>query len=192
MKALAFHIGYLLIAVTFVCSCSTKLISIHGYNNDYDKLSELGRAKIHTLTNFNILENAEVYVVAPVSLKEEIARHSKSVVVLYSTTCNSSDCQTISSYEKFAADNGYRLFLTMISYEGVEQAIAQNPTSPIFVVDNDYYKENRRFIYERYFLNDLIGYPTHTKYKDIPDEMENARLFFYEEGRLVNVLDRIP
>ena len=192
MKTFTFRIGQLLIAATFICSCNTKLISIHGYNNDYDKLSESGKSRIHTLTSFRILENAEVYVVDPVSLKEEIARHPKSLVVLYSTNCNSSSCQTISSYEKFASNNGYHLFLTMISYEGVEQAIAQNPTCPIFVVDNDYYNEKRRFIYERYFLNDLIDYPTHTKYKDIPDEMENARLFFYENGKLVNVSKEIP
>ena len=192
MRAFAFQIGHLLVAAAFICSCNTRLISIHGYYNDYDKLSESGKAKIHTFTSFNTMENAEVYVINPVSLKEEIARHPKSLLAIYSTGCDSSVCQTISSYEKFASNNGYHLFLTMISYEGVEQAIAQNPTCPIFVVDNDYYNENRRFIYERYFLNDLIDYPTHTRYKDIPDQMENARLFFYENGKLVNVSKEIP
>ena len=192
MKTFGFRIGRLLIATTFICSCCTGLISIQGYYNDYDKLSESGKAKVHTLTSFNNLKDAEVYVIDPVTLKEEIAKHPMSIVVMYSTGCNSSTCQSISSYEKFATDNGYHLFLTMISYEGVEQAIAQNPTCPIFVVDNNYYNENRRFIYERYFLNDLIDYPTHTKYKDIPDEMENARLFFYENGKLVNVSREIP
>ncbi len=188
----AFRLICFVTVLTACHACNTRLIVVYGYDNDYHKLNDSMKALVHPLTSFDSLEVGRVYMINPELLKAELAHHPKSLVRLYSKGCNFPTCQQNPFCEQFADENGYRLFLIMTSYDALEQSIKQNPTHPLFVIDNDYYKENRRFIYERYFLNDLVGYPTRTRYKDIPEKYVKASLFMYEYDKFVDVLDVLP
>lgn len=187
------HLFVVCTVLVIFIGCNVKLIVIEGYTNDYDKLNDSLKALVHPLVNFDSLEAENIYLITPELLKAELARHEKSIVyIFYGEGCNSEFCRKpISFYEQFAADGGCQLFVVLTSYLPVEQAVTQKPNVPLFVVDNDYYNERRRFIYERYFLNDLIGYPTCTRYKDIPDEFKLANLFMYEYDKFVGVCDSI-
>lgn len=66
----------------------------------------------------------------------------------------------------------------------------QSSDFPLFVIDNEYYGEQHRFIYERYFTNELMGLPRKTKYKDIPEEMD-GQLYYFEFGNLIKVANEL-
>ena len=183
------HLFLISILILFCQSCG--LVEISGYYNDYDKLTDAQKAVVHDFSGFDNAKLGCVYKIDIEQLKAELAIQPKSMVYLFSS-CNCGECIPLSVYEQYANDNGYNIIFVLRDYHELGKTLEQNIAHPIFVIDNDYYHENRRFIYERYFLNDLLGNPTKTKYKDIPEELQMASLFFYEKGKLVKTLNKLP
>lgn len=183
----------LLACVVFITMIGFHSCSIEGYTNDYNKLSSSEKALIHHIAKSDSLHAGEVYVIDPLTLKNELSHYPKTLVSLYNVGCSSSTCKVIPSMSdiaKFAEDHDCHLFLIMTDYNPIRYCTDINSISfPIYVIDNSYYKENRRYKYERYFLNDLIGYPTHTKYEDIPEEYQLSLLFVFEHDNLIGVMD---
>lgn len=181
----------------FICAIFMAMIglpscSIEGYTNDYNKLSSSDKALVHQLVNFDSLYAGEVYVINPILLKNELSRYPKSLVSLYNVGCSSSSCKVIPSMSdmaKFAEDHDCQLFLVMTDYNPIRYCTDRNISFPIYVIDDSYYDEKRRYKYERYFLNDLIGYPTCTKYENIPEEYQLALLFVFEYDSLIGIMD---
>lgn len=181
-----------LVIVTLCVCCNSKFIVVNGYDNDYDKLNDTMRTLIHPLVEFDSLKNGIVYPISPDVLLAELSNHQKSIVYLYSKGCNSATCQPISYYKQFADENQYKLFVVLRSYYSMEQAISEKLDIPLFVINDEYYKEKRLWVYERYFFNDLIGYPTDTKTKDLPEEIKYSNIFVYENGKLVETPKTVP
>lgn len=180
-------VGVIFVAMTGLLSCS-----IEGYTNDYNKLSASEKALVHQLTNFDSLHAGEVYAINPISLKKELSHHSKSLVSLYNVGCSSSSCKVVPSMSdmaKFAEDHDCQLFIIMTDYNPIRHCADRNISFPIYVIDDSFYGEKRRYKYERYFLNDLVGYPTHTKYENIPEEYQLSLLFVFEHDSLIGVMD---
>ena len=177
----------IIIAAIFLSSCS-----IEGFTNDYNKLSKSEKSLVHKMTCFDSLRPGEVYRINPVMLKEELSRHPKSLVSLYNVGCSSPSCPvvpTMTELAQFADAHDCHLFLIMTNYIPIRYCPDIYSVSiPIYVIDNKYYREIRRYKYERYFLNDMIGYPTFTKYKDIPEEYQFPRLFVFEGDSIVGVI----
>lgn len=178
------------LSFAFVSCGNVQLVKVVGYNNDFAELTEEQKALVCSLVSFDNAELGKVYKVNPEQLKSELRNHEKSLVYVFSKGCNGAFCKRLSHYERYADENGYALFLVMRSYIAMPDALAQQPNCPLFVIDDDYFNEHRRFIYERYFANEMKGLPRKTKYKDIPENMQGDLLFF-ERGRLIKVSEEI-
>ena len=178
------------LSFAFVSCGNVRLIKVVGYNNDFGELTEEQKTLVCNLVSFDSTELGKVYKVNPVQLKSELCNHAKSLVYVFSRSCNSMVCKPLSYYEQYAAKNGYVLFLVIRNYISMPDALAQQPNCPLFVIDDDYFNEHRRFIYERYFTNEMMGLPRKIKYKDIPKNRQGDLLFF-ECGRLIKVSEEI-
>ena len=181
------YVQLFLVSEVFV-SCG--MVKVVGYDNDFEELTEEQKGLVCELERFDQTEVGKVYKINPEQLKSELRNHPKSLVYVFSKTCNSSVCQSLSYYEQYAANNGYALFLVMKSYYAMPNAIMQQPDCPLFVIDDEYFNEHRRFIYERYFMNEMMGLPRKTKYKNIPDGMQGDLLFF-ERDQLILVSESL-
>lgn len=175
------------VSLTFV-SCG--MVEVVGYNNDYEKLTEEQKDLVYDLERFDQTEAGKVYKINPEQLKAELKNHERSLVYMFSRTCGGAECKTLSNYEQYAAQNGYTLFLVMRSYIALPEAVAQQLDCPLFVIDDDYFNEHRRFIYERYFTNEMMGLPRKTKYKNIPEDKQGDLLFF-ERDQLIKVSESL-
>ena len=178
---------FLAIALVFV-SCG--MVKVVGYNNDYDELTEEQKGLVYDLDRFDRTEVGKVYKINPELLKAELRNHPKSLVYVFSRGCNSEACKSLSYYVQYAAKNGYTLFLVMKSYIAMPEALEQHLDCPLFVIDDDYFNEHRRFIYERYFTNEMMGLPRKTKYKNIPENMQ-GNLLFFERDQLIKVSESL-
>ena len=178
---------FLAIALTVV-SCG--MVKVVGYNNDYDELTEEQKALVYDLERFDQTEAGKVYKLNPEQLKAELRNHPKSLVYVFSRGCNGEACKSLSYYEQYAAKNRYALFLVMRSYVAMPEALEQHLDCPLFVIDDEYFNEHRRFIYERYFTNEMMGLPRKTKYKNIPDDMQ-GNLLFFERDQLIKVSESL-
>lgn len=178
-------VQFFAIALAFV-SCG--MVKVVGYNNDYDELTKEQKGLVYDLERFDQTEVGKVYKINPEQLKAELRNHPKSLVYVFSRGCNSGACKSLSYYEQYAAQNGYALFLVMKSYIAMPEALEQHLDCPLFVIDDDYFNEHRRFIYERYFTNEMMGLPRKTKYKNIPENMQ-GNLLFFERDQLIKVLE---
>lgn len=78
----------------------------------------------------------------------------------------------------------------MISYSGLEDAVAQSTEFPLFVIDNESYGTSLQPLYLRYFTNELVGLPRKTKERDVPEELV-GQFYFFEDGRLAKVTDEL-
>lgn len=186
------HLKHLLLFAFVLLNCSScGIIEVSGYYNDYDKLTEAQKSVVFGFQGFNNAKRGCVYKINPEQLKAELAIQPKSLVYLFSS-CGCGECIPLSVYEQYANDNGYSIIFVLRDYYKLGNSLEQDIAHPLFVIDNDFYHENRRFIYERYFLNDLLGNPTKMKYKDMPEEQQMASLFFYEKGNLVKTLQKLP
>lgn len=175
------------VSLAFV-SCG--MVKVVGYNNDYDELTEEQKDLVYDLERFDQTEVGKVYKINPEQLKAELLNHPKSLVYVFSRGCNSAVCKTLSYYEQYATKNEYSLFLVMKSYIAMPEALEQHLDCPLFVIDDDYFNEHRRFIYERYFTNEMMGLPRKTKYKNIPENMQGDLLFF-ERDQLTKVSESL-
>lgn len=178
-----------LFLVSQIC-VSCGMVKVVGYNNDYDELTEEQKGLVYDLERFDQTEVGKVYKINPEQLKAELQNHPKNLVYVFSRGCNSEACKSLSYYEQYAAKNGYALFLVMKSYIAMPEALEQYLDCPLYVIDDDYFNEHRRFIYERYFTNEMMDLPRKTKYKNIPENMQGDLLFF-ERDQLIKVSESL-
>ncbi|MDD3459051.1 MAG: hypothetical protein PHO74_06205 [Weeksellaceae bacterium] len=162
-------------------------ISIGGLTNDYNKLSEEHKSLITPLKSFEELENGKIYPIHSQTLKNELKKHPKAIVYVFTNWCSSEFCLPMNVYINYAEKQDSKLFLVMNSYGGIDVTLSQMAETPYFVIDNSYYNSNIRGKYTRYFENELMGLPKETKHKDYP-----GNLFFFEKGVFKNVYKNLP
>lgn len=176
----------LFVAVIMFSCGSVSLIEVNGYGDDYDDLSEGQKSMVEPLVSFENLDNDKVYKINPEQLKAELAKYPKSIVRLVGLSCNSDNCKSLSYYENFAKENGYKVFFVMTTYYPFTFVMNQPHDNAVFVLDYNYYGKKQRVKCERYFENELLGLPLDTKYKDIPED-KWGNTYYYEYGKLVKI-----
>jgi hypothetical protein len=174
---------FLSLSITILLSSCT----IQGLTNDYGKLSESQKSLISPLINFENLENEKIYIINPIQLKEELRKHPKSLVYVFTNGCVSKSCLPMNVYKNYAETNGYKLFLVMNGYVKLNETLDQHAEVPYFSIDNEFYGVSNRTKYSNYFENELMGIPKDTKHKTYP-----GNLFFFENGEFKNVYRELP
>lgn len=177
-------LGVLLLFLISLSSCV-----VIGLTSDYGKLSGEQRQLIVPLVDFDGAKPGKIYKVNAAQLKENISKHPKSIVYVFSVGCGSHENTPLSVFEKFAKENGYHLYLVLTGYSELDKVLEQNFESPLFSIDDKYYKTRYRHLYERYFTNELMGITLKAKYT----EREHfGMIYFYDYGQLVKVLNELP
>ena len=174
-----------LLLIILVCqSCA-----ITGLTNDYSKLTPTQKTTIIPLDNFENLSQKNIYKITATQLKEELAKHPKSLVYVFSNGCTSELCKPMNIYENYAKRNGYQLFLVMNGYGNLEETLDQRDSfsSNLFSINNEYYPSRFRGVYTQYFENELTNKPMKEKAKEY-----EGSLFFFENGNLEKVLYELP
>ncbi len=169
----------LLFSLLILQSCT-----VYGVTNDFKKLSESQKSSIVQLKSFHEVNSQNIYKINGNQLKEELKKHPKSLVYIFSNGCTSEYCLPMSNYETFAKDNNYSLFLVMEGYGHLSDTTQQRSevfTAPLFSIDNDFYNSWYSMKYHRYFENDLRGISKNEK----PEWSGN--LFFFEFDKLIKV-----
>ena len=169
---------------------SCAIIEINGLGNDYNDLTENQKALVRPLERFEDAQPGWVYKLTMPMLKEELEKQPKAIVRVFNPACRGNACKPLSTFQRYAQENGYVLYQVMISYAGLGDAVAQSAEFPLFVIDNDYYKTSLQPLYERYFTNELVGLPRKTKERDVPEELV-GQFYFFEDGRLTKVVDEL-
>lgn len=178
-KQYKFH--YLLI-IYILSSCS-----IQGLTNDYGKLSEQQKSLISPLKNFDEVENGKIYTINSNQLKEELKKHPKSFVYVFTNGCKTKYCLPMNRYISYAESNGYKLFLVMNGYANLNETLNQLAETPYFAINNEFYDVSNRTKYTSYFENELMDLPKETKHKEYP-----GNLFFFEKGVFKDVYRELP
>lgn len=177
---------YLLFIISFftLSSCT-----VAGITSDYGKLSPTEQQNIIPVEDFSRTDTRHIYKINGLQLKKELANHPKSLVYIFTNGCSSKLCLPMSSYETYAKEKGYKLFLIMNGYHNISETTNQRSavfTEPLFAIDNDFYHSNMRMTYTRYFENDLRGLDHGQK-----PEWE-GNLYFFERGQLKQITKELP
>lgn len=175
--------------ILFICCFSLASCTVYGLTNDYKKLSETEKTQIIPLENFSNLDTSHIYKINGSQLKEELKKHPKSLVYVFTNDCTSQYCLPMSNYERFAKENNYKLFLVMEGYSHLQKTTEQRSqvfTEPLFSIDNDFYNSWYSVRFHRLFENDLRGISR----KEKPEWAGN--LFFFEYDRLQKVTRELP
>ncbi len=171
---------FLLLISLFVSSSCT----VYGVTDDYRKLSEEQQQKVVPLVAFTETNNNHIYKVNGKQLREEIQKHPRALVYTFTNGCKSEYCLPMSTYEKYARDNGYQLFLVMQGFGNLNETVQQRSpvfTAPLYAMDADYYNSRFSWNFSKYFENDLRAQPRKTKNEWL------GSLYFFENGELVKV-----
>ena len=177
---------YLFFLLSILCLNSCV---VYGFSSDYNKLSAEQQSTIVPLENFENVDNQHVYKINGQQLKQELKKHPKSLVYIFSNGCTSDYCLPMSNYERFAKENNYQLFLVMEGYGKMEETTKQRSevfTKPLYSIDNDFYNSNYSVKYNRYFENELRGIPQNSKPK------WEGNLFFFEYDEFKKVTRDLP
>lgn len=177
------------IILTFALSATVLSCSIQGFTNDYSKLSAENKAKVVPLPDFDNVSQENIYKINAKQLKEELAKHSQSLVYVFKNGCTSELCRPMFVYENYAKKNGYKLFLVMNGYANLNQTLDQRNSfnSPLFSIDNEHYNSNNRNTYIRFFKNELQGKPFDEKSGDYL-----GNLFFFKGNQLEKIVNDLP
>lgn len=160
----------------FAQSCIVHIAN----GNEFNSLSANDQNRVEKLEAFNNVEHGKVYEITGKQLKTELKRHDKSLVYTFSNGCSSDNCLPLSTIEKYAAINGYSLFLVTNSYFRLNLTFQQEFSSPIFAVNSEFYGQEKSRIYMKSFKQD-IGYFEHSSGKYV------GSYIFYQQDSLVNI-----
>ena len=171
-----------ILTIILVSSCS-----IQGLTSDFGKLNENQKSKIILLTSFEKIETNYIYKINGVQLKQELKKYPKSIVYIFKNGCTSDLCKPLLIYENYAKKNDFKLFLVMDGYAELNETLEQPISSPLFVINNEYYKSNIRANYSRYFENEITSKPLHEKNSEYL-----GSLYFFNEDKLDRILKLLP
>ncbi|MFL9835584.1 hypothetical protein [Chryseobacterium terrae] len=177
------------IILSILLCFSLASCTVYGVTNDYKKLSNEQKNTIVPLEDFEKTEQNYVYKINGQQLKTELSKHPKSVVYIFTNGCKSAYCLPMSNYERFAKENGYKLFLVMEGYGELQQTTKQRSevfTEPLFSIDNDHYNSWYSIRFHRLFENELRGIAKKSK-----PEWE-GNLYFFKYDKLEKITRELP
>jgi len=168
MKKLA---AYFLISYS-LCSC----VQVRGIGDDYKHLTPLEKSLIEPFNKEKKLLKSRVYKTNATTLLEALKDYPKAFVYVYTTGCMNDTCKPLTVYEEYANKNGYKVFFVLTSYKDLDIALVEPRTSPLLVIDSDYYGNKLFRAYVSDFENELSGRDRKSK------ENLVESLHFYEKG----------
>lgn len=177
------------IILTILFSLLLTSCTVYGWSNDFKKLSGEQQNSIVTVQSFENTNSQNIYKITGNQLKEELKKHPKSLVYIFTNGCVSKYCLPMSNYERFAKDNNYKLFLVMNGYGQLEETTKQRSevfTEPLYAINNEAYNSNTRWKYSRYFENELRGIDRKSKPK------WEGSLYFFNYDKLEKVMQDLP
>jgi hypothetical protein len=160
---------------------------VQGLTNDLGKLNEDEKMKIIELSSFDNLDNKFIYKINGLQLNEELKKHPKSIVYIFKNGCTSKQCYPLFTYENYAKNNGYKLFLVMDGYADLYETLEQPFTSILFSINNEYYNSKYRITYSRYFENEITNKPREEKRKDYL-----GNIYFFKFNNLEKIVNDLP
>lgn len=172
-----------------LASLSLSSCTVYGLNDDYKKLYPEQQRLIVPLQSFQNTDSEHIYKIHGKQLREELKNHPKSIVYTFSNGCKSTYCLPMSTYEKYARENGYKLFLVMNGFGRLSETTKQRSdlfTEPLYAMDSKYYGKTILNTYSKYFENELRGQELKTKIE------WQGNLFFFERDQLVKVTRDLP
>ena len=161
--------------------------TIYGLTNDYSKLTDDEKSLINTKTDFSNLKSKNIYVINGAELKNELRKNENSLVYIFTNGCTSKTCLPMSTYESYAKENNYNLYLVMSGYGNLYATTQQRFDSPLFTIDYDYYDTKYRSTAWNRLENDLRNKP-----KDFKTKPYEGNLFFFKKDKLIKVLKELP
>lgn len=159
--------------------------AIYGITDDYGKLSD--EQKSHILpANFENPAPDHIYKISGKELHAEIQKYPKALVYEFTNGCSSDACKPMIVYERFAKENGYKLFLVMNGFGNIDETMKQRNSfeSPLYAIDATAYPTVYRSKYALMFKKDLANDPNY--------EPGYFGLMFFENGRFVKTLSDLP
>ena len=177
---------YLLLLISFI---SLTSCTVYGLTNDYKKLSDEEKLTIIPLKNFDDTSPNYVYKINGSQLKQELKKHPKSLVYIFTNGCTSQYCLPMSNYERFAKENNYKLFLVMEGYSYLKKTTEQRSEvfkETLYSIDNESYNSWYSIRYHRLFENELRGIEKKAK----PDW--EGSLYFFNYDQLEKVTKDLP
>lgn len=172
----------LLLGITALNSCT-----IYGLTSDFAKLSDDQKNLISQNTDFSNLKPKNIYVINGSELKNELKNNEKSLVYIFTNGCKASSCLPMSTYESYAKENNYDLYLVMSGYGMLNETLQQKFESPLYTIDYDHYGTKYRSTAWKRLENDLRNKP-----RDFKAKPYEGNLFFFEKDKLVKVLAELP
>lgn len=177
------------IALAILLSLFLTSCTVYGWSNDYKKLSAEQQSSIVDLQSFENTNPQNIYKITGNQLKQELKKHPKSLVYIFTNGCVSEYCLPMSNYEKYAKENNYKLFLVMNGYGHLDETTKQRSevfTEPLYSISNEAYNSNTRWKYSRYFENELRGIDKKSKSK------WEGSLYFFNYDKLEKVMQDLP
>lgn len=156
---------------------SSCIIQFAGIHNDFDLLSQEEKERIKKLESFDNVNKKFIYEIHAKQLLQELATHEKSLVYIFTNGCKSEYCLPISSVERFAEDNDYKLFLIMNGYNNLDETTSQQVSNPLFSINSEYYGSSKKKEYLIAFRKEL-GYYNLSK----DDKLPNSYMFFTKDS----------
>ncbi|MCP1995267.1 hypothetical protein [Flavobacterium sp. HSC-61S13] len=159
-----------------VCMIMTSCV-VAGLTNDYNKLPDSWKAIVVPLKSFDQVSRGEITKINGMQLREELKKYPEAVVYIISN--HRQDIVSIKQLEDDVQKRGIKLFLVMDGYFFANVTYDQRMYSPVFVMDNDFYKKKYADAYKRYFINDMLG-------RDRKTKLNSDFLFFFKNGESVS------
>jgi hypothetical protein len=160
---------------------------IQGLTNDYHKLKEEEKLKIIELTSFVKSDKDFIHKINGLQLNEELKNHPKSIVYIFKNGCTSKLCYPLVTYENYAKQNGYKLFLVMDGYANLNETLEQSVSSALFSINNEYYNSKFRATYSRYFENEISNKPRNEKEQDYL-----GNIYFFKYNQIEKITNDLP
>lgn len=157
-----------------------------GLTDDYSKLGANQKAMIVDAANFESNATDKIFKITGTQLREEIAKQPKALVYVFTNGCTSDYCKPMKTYEIYAKEHGYKLYLVMGGYGNLDSTLEQRNAfdSPLYAIKTESYPSRYRTVYERLFANEMLQKPE--------NERRNASLFFFENGKFVSESYALP
>lgn len=156
------------------CIIMTSCV-VAGITNDYNKLPDSWKAIVVPLKSFDQVNRGEITKINGLQLQEELKKYPEALV--YVITNHRQDIVSIKQLEDDVQKLGIKLFLVMDGYFFANVTYDQRMYSPVFVMDNDFYKKKHSKTYKRYFINDILG-------RDRKTKLNSDFLYFFKNGEL--------
>lgn|SRR5690606_38489868 len=175
-----------LVACLLICFSVSSCVQMRGIGDDYRHLTPFEKSLVEPFNKDKKLLKSRVYKTNATTLLDVLKDYPKAFVYVYTVGCVDDACKPLTVYEDYAKKNGYKVFFVLTSYKDLDIALLEPRTSPLFVIDSDYYGNKLFRAYVSDFENELRG--RDRKFKE--DSYES--LHFYEKGIYKTSYDYLP